>query len=425
MRVLVTSIHRGAGYAIAKSLKPHCSWLTATISYRRPSFTFSRLFDRTLQLPPAKDHWINEEEHTLSRQYALAIAHFCKKEKIDAVWPSNDVDLFVLSRHRKAFPTTTKIMAPEYQILKGCADKYTLIEAALKSNFPVAASNLCHSTYEVESVLPKSTFPLVVKGRWSTNSNNVFVVENKQDALIQARIILEQQGSVILQDYIPSNHERSIHYIIDDNHNILKSFTLTKLRHLAPSYSTAIEVVSSPIKEKIGLALIRELKLSGFCVIQTRYDTKDRQYKIIEINSRFGSNSRILFSLGQDIVLYSTKLQLGALKDICTNNSEEYQSFPMIGQRGGSPIEDFLSIWSLFIAKMDKQKRADLPRVFSYLLSIFRFYLKRPTIDLHTKSILDDPLATVPYFICLLRYLLPTDKRIKSIKLIPWKKEEL
>lgn len=417
MRILVTAPHRGAGYAIASSLRPYCERLVAVVARRRPSFARSRLYDRTIALPPPSDAWIGAPSAPAAQAHTARILDLCAEERIDGVWPSNDADLFALSAAKEAFARAgTVVMAPGIEALRRAADKYTVIEAARSVGFPVADAALCTDLAQVESALDGRSMPVVIKGRWSTSARAVTAAPDRDTALAAARRTIAEQGAVIVQDFIHGDRERSLHYLLDRDGRVLRAFGLRKMRHLAPSWSTAIEVVPPSAELEAGARLLDHLGLTGFCVVQTRIDAQDGRCKLVEINARFGANSRILFALGGDLARAATCAALGR-EPIGT-----YGEGPVSGARGSAPIEDVLSLWSLFLARWQAtpEERAALPRLAEIVSSLLAFHRSRPRIDLHTRALLTDPLAALPYFLGLARFLVPTPSRLRGLRLVPW-----
>lgn len=417
MRLLVTSPHRGAGYAIATALRPYCERLIVNVSAGRPAFAASRLYDRAVKLAPPRDTWIGAGDTQDARLHADRLLQICMEERIGIVWPSNDAEMFVLSAAKPSFAAAgICIMAPDYEVLRRISDKFEIIRAAQAVGFPVAEARLCENAEEVEEALSERSFPIVVKGRWSTASLAVSVAYDRADARKAASRLLVEQGAVILQDYIAGRSERSLHYVISADKNIARAFSLRKHRHLAPSYSTAVEIVEPPPELEAGGRLLAHLGFTGFCVIQTRIDARDGLHKIIEINTRFGTNSRILFTLDPMLAHLATLSNLGS------TDPELFEPLSIVGRKGSSPVEDLMSVWSLILAKsfFSGPSRESLPRFTSYLKTIARFYRTRPAVDLHTRALLADPFAAIPYFLGLARFLVPTKLRIAGLRLVAW-----
>lgn len=423
----MTSPHRGAGYAIATALRPHCAWLVASISTHRWSFARSRLYDRVFKLSPPSDTWIASPESPQAREHAARLAEFCSLERIDVLWPSNDAELFAVVRNRQLFDSVgTRLAAPSFDSLVNCADKYSVLQAAQSVGFPVMPAIACESVDSASDWLQAHRPPYVVKSRWSTNSNGVALCLNEKKALAAASDLIARGQSAILQEYIPGNKEVSLHFLLGPGGEPLTEFALRKLRHLAPSYSTAVQVEAMPKELDMAPRLLQRLGLTGFCVVQTRFDERDRKHKLIEINARFGTNSRILFAMSPDLAWLSALVAAGRGLEVARQHAEAIAvgipEMPPIGGRGGSPIEDVLSFWSLLLAKLDRSwaAHADFPGALSYMHDLILFYLSGAKIDLHTRALRADPLAALPYFAGLARFVLPTAKRRRALRLIPW-----
>lgn len=421
MRVLITSPHRGAGYALATSLRPHCTWLAATVARRRWSFARSRLYDATLASAPPSDDWIAHPEAAAAQEHVTGIIRFCVAQGITLVWPSNDAEMFALARQRTQLDGEgLTLVAPPYDVLRACTDKYRVIQAAQAVGFPVAPATLCGSLDEAHDWLDTHAPPVVVKSRWSTNSSGVHICLTRDHASDAAARCISLHGSVVMQEYIRGGKETSLHFLVPPGAAPIASFALGKLRHLAPSYSTAIQVEAMPPELHAAPALLRRLDLSGFCVVQTRRDERDGLHKLIEINTRFGTNSRILFALAPALAwgaAYVATRPQGLFHEI-------EAVAPAVGARGGSPVEDALSLWSLVLAKLDRpwaRGGAELPACKTYVRALAAFYRSGAAIDLHTRALRTDPLAALPYFAGLARFLLPGSQRRRALRLIPWK----
>lgn len=120
-----------------------------------------------------------------------------------------------------------------------------------------------------------------------------FRVESQDDAVQRYRRIHSDGFEVLFQEYIPgpaSNHY-FIDGFIDRNGHICAMVARQRLRMYPVDFGNSSYMVSIPVESVSGAAenlkrLLGAIDYRGIFSAEFKYDTRDRQFKILEINAR-------------------------------------------------------------------------------------------------------------------------------------------
>jgi predicted ATP-grasp superfamily ATP-dependent carboligase len=241
----------------------------------------------------------------------------------------------------------------------------------------------------------------------------VFLARTRDEAIKALKTLSLYDSIVIIQDYIQGSEERSFNIITDKAGALLAGFTLKKIHYLSPSVSTAIKVVKNPPDFEKAVQLIKGLNLTGlFVAIQMKYDTRTSTYKLIEINPRFGQNSRILHSFPGNLAQLSMQ---AALEMPITHTMDG----PKIGWIGVSPMEDLMAL-GLFlrqkwVTRSIKQYSGNLPSIASMFISYLKLYFAFPTLDYFTAHLFKEFPVVKAHYSKLFR-----DLDLRNIQLNNW-----
>jgi len=329
------------------------------------------------------------------------------------IFPSTEVDVIFLARNYKNFESNNiRVIALPIDILAKVSDKYTVIESAIEHGFPVAEARLCSSLDGLRDAASQlATFPLILKGRSGMGSGYIWKASSWHDvesSWIKAQGLGLQE--IILQKFVLGGRERSFNYLISRDGELQCAFALAKPHHAFPSQSTSIVVIPPPPEMEIGAEMLRSLGVTGFAAMQTIFDAEDGKHKIIEINGRLGSNSRILHGMGIDLATWMVKAARG----------DKELNFPSVtvGAAGISVHESLLAVRSYFSAR--KRTSATAPSVFEFAASYLRLLSTLPRVDINTRSAPIDLSGYRHYVGSVWRQFSGMRNSSALVDLIPW-----
>ena len=286
-------------------------------------------------------------------------------------------------------------VAPSLQSLALAADKAETARLAERYGIPVPATELCRDGIRGAIRIRRlMNLPLVIKPITGSAAENVRLIRAWHGFEEELENAIKLSGPQLVQEYIPGGRERSINVLIGNDRTLLASFSLRKIRYLQPSRSTVIEVIEPLPETAAAIAMALGSGWCGFISFQTKYDERDQTNKLIEVNCRFGNNSRILLAMFPSIA-----------SALVASFLDQIVELPLltVGSIGFAPLEDALSIGLYVYQRMlDRGMRYrelgnPLPST-SMLLKSFRdTYSRSPTRDFYTRALSDDFRVGVNY----------------------------
>ena len=178
---------------------------------------------------------------------------------------------------------------------KGCMQKL-----ARRSGVPTAQAVVPRSKADVESFLETAIFPVMVK---ATDGNSLrlraggtkFVVDTPRELLdLYAKAEDPRAPNLIIQEFIPGEDWMFDGYF-DRNSNCLLGVTGKKIRRF-PAYTgvTSLGVcLHNETVEKTTIEFMKAIGYQGILDIGYRYDRRDGQYKVLDVNPRIGCTFRL------------------------------------------------------------------------------------------------------------------------------------
>lgn len=279
MKILFTSIGRRvelvqAFKAAAARLKLELVIYGADISQSAPALQFC---DKKVTVPR-----INSDD------YIPALADICEREKIDALVPTIDTDLLLLSKNKQIFEKIgTLAVISKADKIALCRDKRFTAEyfRSVGLNSPLPTDD-----YKKYS----SGFPAFIKPKDGSSSIFAYKVNNRQELESYAR----QVPDYIVQPFIEGT-EYTVDVFCDFHGNPI---------HITPRVRLAVragEVLKTRITQDEKIIeevkqLILDYKPCGAITLQLIRDNKTQDDYYIEINPRFGGGAPLSIKAGAD-----------------------------------------------------------------------------------------------------------------------------
>jgi D-aspartate ligase len=169
------------------------------------------------------------------------------------------------------------------------------------------------SRSEALQLLKKAVFPIVLKGiddRDVLGQTKVAMrIAQNADELLRYYDVLEswQQRNVMLQEYIPGNADSvwMFNGYFNEKSECLAGFTGRKLRQrpLATGITTLGICLQNADAERPIRELLSALGYRGVVDVGCRFDARDGQYKLLDVNPRIGCTFRLFVDPnGMDVV---------------------------------------------------------------------------------------------------------------------------
>lgn len=277
MKILFTSVGRRveliqAFENVANRLKVNLEIYGADITDSAPALYFC---DHTVIVPKIKDE-----------NYIPTLIKVCNEEKIDALIPTIDTDLLLLSKHKNDFGNTKVIISNEDKV-SICRDKrYTadyFKSIGLNSPHPV-------DDYKIYD----GKFPAFIKPKDGSSSIFAYKVENEEELISYSH----QVPDYIIQPFITGT-EYTVDVFCDFEGNPI---------YITPRIRLAVrsgEVLKTEIKQDDTIIneikkLIKDYKPCGPITVQLIKEHNTNNDYYIEINPRFGGGAPLSIKAGAD-----------------------------------------------------------------------------------------------------------------------------
>lgn len=234
-----------------------------------------------------------------SKEYIPSLKNIIKEHSIKAVISLNDLELPILSEHKKQIEALgARVIVSVEEAIKIAFDKWETVKF-LESNglkSPKTFIDVEEAKKEIESGELK--FPLVIKPRWGSASIGIDFPEDMEELELAyklqtirlKRTILAEASkedidhAILIQEKIPGK-EYGMDVLNDFEGNYVGTFVREKLQMRSGETDKAISVIDSRF-EQIGKAIGENLKHIGN--LDCDVFEHDGELYVLELNPRFG-----------------------------------------------------------------------------------------------------------------------------------------
>lgn len=193
------------------------------------------------------------------------------------------------------------ILISEEQVNAIASDKSETVDAALK--YGVSVPKTYHITDNFENV--NIDFPFLIKPR--VGSRGQYLIKSQAGLIRTLSIIDKCRGDYIAQEWIPGNVKNLCTFgtIFDENSQPKAIFTARRLSVLQSkqiNQGLTTYLISERIPELIepSIKFLKEIKWQGIAELEYKFDERDSKFKLLEINPRIWSWTRLPAACGVD-----------------------------------------------------------------------------------------------------------------------------
>ncbi|MFQ5720890.1 MAG: ATP-grasp domain-containing protein, partial [Candidatus Aminicenantales bacterium] len=211
------------------------------------------------------------------------------------VFPTTDESVRLISQTRNYLKKYFRVPTPCWEIARYFLDKRLTLELAQKSGIDIPETKVISSCEELRATELK--FPLIVKPAF----NRAFFSRKKKKAILihnsrelhefykKAADILAPD-EILIQELIPGRPDNLFSLaVFVKNGQIKAKLTARRTRQHPVDFghaSTFVETFEIPELEKIGERLLAESNFYGLAEIEFKFDSRDRKFKLLEVNPR-------------------------------------------------------------------------------------------------------------------------------------------
>ena len=217
-------------------------------------------------------------------------------------------------------------------LVNSLASKREMFHLARRHHIPTPDAVFPGSHEDVLTFLKRARFPIMLKGidgqrLWDRTGKKMFIVQSKEK-LLELYDAAEDFHSpnLMLQEYIPGGDDTiwMFNGYFNAQSDCLVGFTGKKIRQ-CPIHtgSTSLGIcLPNPAVDSITRSFMKAIGYRGVLDIGFRYDARDNQFKVLDINPRIGATFRLFVGEGgMDVArafyldLTGQEVALSALKE--------------------------------------------------------------------------------------------------------------
>jgi carbamoyl-phosphate synthase large subunit len=237
-----------------------------------------------------------------SEFYIPTILKICKKENVKVIIPGSESEIKEIVKNKQKFEDEEiEILANSLDIIQKCSDKFEMVELLEKKGFVCPKTLLCQDVLELENI---EKFPVIVKPRSGSGSQNVFLAHDLEEAKFFFRYLKKYSIEPLIQEYIGSyTEEYTVGVLYADGGKLKTSIAMRRMLEGSLSIRQMTKdakskkkfVVSTGISQgffddfkevrKIGEDIAKALNINGPINIQCR--KTESGIIPFEINPRF------------------------------------------------------------------------------------------------------------------------------------------
>jgi predicted ATP-grasp superfamily ATP-dependent carboligase len=241
-------------------------------------------------------------------EYINGILALCKSFKYDLILPFSNDSYYAISKHSNVLSENEiKFMVPDFQIFQKAHDKYRTIEFCKQLGIKTPQLFSEYSDNDIGAIGKYVRYPVVIKAKSGTGVlTGVRYANNREELLryydeitaFRADTGASNYDSPLIQEFIPGFINDAC--TLTDHGKVVA--VLTQRRHIMyPIYGGvgAVNVTTHDdgLKE-LATRILEALMWHGPAQVEFKYDTRDRQYKLIEINPKLWGTLDLSIKVG-------------------------------------------------------------------------------------------------------------------------------
>lgn len=228
--------------------------------------------------------------------------------------PTSDAHVEILGKNKNELSNYFKVSTADPEVLKYFFNKRLTYKLAQDLSITIPKTWIVDSWLEISKIdinYPCIIKPAVMHTFYSQTKKKVFVCNNKLELKenYDKALTLIPKEEIIIQDIVPGNseHQYSVCFMFDGEKPLV-TLTARRARQHPPDFGNATTYAETvDIPEIVGYAekILKKINFIGVCEVEFKFDTRNNDYKFLEVNPRAWkwhsiaekSNSPILMSL--------------------------------------------------------------------------------------------------------------------------------
>jgi predicted ATP-grasp superfamily ATP-dependent carboligase len=234
------------------------------------------------------------------------------------LFPTGDNTVYCYARNENLLKKYFLFSGPDRHVIAKVATKDALYKSAVKFKLPVPQTYIPSSIDEVHKICSKISYPALIKpiksNAWhqeaikeilSGDQQKVLIANKADELLDNYKKIAKYDPNIIMSEVIPGDDSNLYYFAsyISKNYEVLAKFSGRKKRIYPIHFGSAsfVESIYDEELENCSINFLKNIEYTGLSGIEFKRDSRDGQYKLIEVNARFGLWDVLASKCGIDI----------------------------------------------------------------------------------------------------------------------------
>lgn len=253
------------------------------------------------------------EQHTAEESLNFLRSVVYRTGPFPLLIPTSDETMMFVAHHAQTLKQWFKFTELPIELILSLYDKKEMFALAQKYGIPVPRTVFPSSLDDITEFARHAHYPLLVKGidgkELEKKTGKKMVIVRNSDDLIEQYLLMEDSAhpNIMIQEYIPGDDEDT--WIFNGCFNRasqpLVAFTGKKLRQ-NPIYTGMTSLGITEYNETVvdlAVRFMQSVGYTGIVDIDFRYDLRDGEYKILDVNPRVGATFRLFVGRnGMDVI---------------------------------------------------------------------------------------------------------------------------
>ena len=243
----------------------------------------------------------------------------------DLIIPVGYASTSALAERKVEVNSLSRLEVADYQKIQAAADKRYVQELATRVGVP-APKTICPTGFDDAVRLSAGLqYPVVMKAPCEVSNSPVHYARTRFELLEFFRTLWSRRNGgggklPLVQEFIPGFG--CGFFALYQNGVCKRTFMHRRVRETPPSggISCCAESFYDPKLQEYGTRLLDRLEWHGVAMVEFRYDLRDNDYKLLEINPKFWGSLDLALAAGVDFPYYLCQMARGETLEY----SEEY-----------------------------------------------------------------------------------------------------
>jgi len=212
----------------------------------------------------------------------------------DVLLPTSDKAVEIISKNKTMLEQHYTVPVPDWSVIKYCLLKELTYEVAKKMNISMPKTFHVTDYDHLKEIAKNIDYPCIIKP--SSNDmrylfrKKVIEIRDSKNLLNMGKKFLKLNFQPLIQEIIPGppNQLYSFCSVLDYEGNPIGIFTGRKIRQFPYDFGVCTVGESLWDQEimRLGLSILQNIGYVGISQVEFKLDTRDGEYKLLEINPR-------------------------------------------------------------------------------------------------------------------------------------------